>query len=75
MTPAGRQAYEILGWAYDHKDQVSQAQERMRILALEGDNANDNGVTDAGRMLSKLASSLQPAGATISDQILRQRET
>ena len=75
MSPAGQRAWEIVTWAYANKDRVSEAVEQMTALALEGDNANDNGVTDAGTMLSRLASSLQSAGASISDQVLRQRET
>jgi hypothetical protein len=69
MSPAGQQAYEILRWAYANKEQVAEAQQRMKALALEGDNANDNDVTDAGTMLSRLAGSLAPAGRSISDQM------
>jgi hypothetical protein len=68
MTPAGQQAYGILEWVYaDAPARVAEGQERMRQLALG--SPDDNDVTDAGTMLSRLAGTFSSQARTITDQV------
>jgi hypothetical protein len=68
MSPAGQKAYQILKWVYeDPQARVSEGQNRMRELATA--NLNDNDVTDAGTILSRLAGTFPAQARTISDQM------
>lgn len=71
-TPAGKQAYVILAWAYD--DPASRAEDAIgRVNRLMNPSLTDQArqeLTDVGTMLSRLAGSLRTIPArTISSQV------
>ena len=68
MTPAGEQAYQILQRAFDDHSYIGQAKADLAAIATSTQQER-NEAGDAATMLSRLASSLQPAGRNISDQV------
>jgi len=69
LTPAGEQAYEIVQWAFENpQERAEQARQRLAEI-FPGTPQERNEVGDAATMLARLASSLEPAGRNISDQM------
>jgi hypothetical protein len=69
LTPAGKQAYDILGWAYEDLSRVPEARKKVAALweATEERQAR-NEISDVATQLSRLADTGRSMSGNITSQ-------